>query len=324
MNPISLDELLTFPNDDTKTGGGIDHDFSVILESGLTESMVNIHTIPVILTAKAPAEAKIPKLSEFLGATGLTKNDIVAVNGEAVHKVLNDPTDKSKELLPYLFIIPAGKSYEDISEISAKQIAFICFFHHLFFLAKIAKIPSFPMFTDSFSEKFVALQQKLSEESETKTKIFGAETVAITAFWTELSGSLGVRETLFDMIGLFEKSPQEIYEHLLKQDEAATVINHEETSTTRGFNEMSEVEGTVYHDGEGEAKEGEADDEKETEAEAESEDEAKDESKDETVAEPRAVVATDTEEERAEESGAEPTPVVATDTELEKLEKIMD
>ena len=105
MNALSLDELLAFPNDDIQEGGSIDGDFNLIVESSLPENTINIHTTPVILTAKQPATATTPKLSEFFGDSALTVNDIIAINGEAVQKVLSNPTDKSKDILQYLFVV---------------------------------------------------------------------------------------------------------------------------------------------------------------------------------------------------------------------------
>jgi hypothetical protein len=125
-----------------------------------------------------------------------------------------------------------------------KQIEFICLFHHLFFLAKLAKTKGYPMFTDSFSDKFNAIQMSVNEIQNVKldeankstvagaanlkteagfdaissvpegsqappvsSSIFGVSFTDITKFWSEMNS----KRSLTDMIAIFKQSPNEIY-----------------------------------------------------------------------------------------------------------------
>jgi hypothetical protein len=120
-------------------------------------------------------------------------------------------------------MIKTGQSYSGLDQLIIKQVAFLCFFHHLFFLAKLANYPSFPTFADSFSDKFIAIQQKVGEQTKSKTEIFGVPTTDIVTFWEDLKKALvfDTNNTVFTMLELISKSPEEIYNYFIDKTIAA-------------------------------------------------------------------------------------------------------
>ena len=235
---IDLDNLLALP----KTGGAIDSNFTITTRDELEKKKGDIHTTPIIMTEKSPAGSRdLAEVTGFLGVSGLQITDILAFNGEAVHKLITTPKDTGKGINEKLFLI--GNTYEEVSELVENQVAFICLFHHLFFLAKLAKTPGYPMFTDSFSDKFNAVQKSVQEIKDVKldaankstvpgaanvkteagfedisltsgtqgppvsSSIFGVSFTDITKFWSELK----LKISLTDMIAVFKKDPTEIY-----------------------------------------------------------------------------------------------------------------
>jgi hypothetical protein len=216
-----LDELLTFPS-----GGAMTDNIHVIKDVDLVTATVNIHTDPIIMTAKKPQKNIIPSVTEFYGTASLTIADIIALNGVAVLKILASPKDKSKEITPSIFLLTPPQQYSAITDIEPKQILFICLFHHLFFLAKRAKYPSFPMFTDSFSDKFDSVKLKLGDKTlATDKQVFGENITDIDTFWTELKGALQfeTKDTVYQMIALIrDKSAKELYDYFL--NDTATIV----------------------------------------------------------------------------------------------------
>ena len=258
---MDLDNLLALPTrDDEQTGGGIDEDFVILtrdeIETKKAEAFFNIHTTPIILTEKMPADKKeIGEVTSFLSNTGLQITDILAFNGEAVRKLITNPRDTGKGINEKLFLLRKGQTYESVSDLVEKQVAFICLFHHLFFLAKLAKTPNFPMFTDSFSDKFNAIQKSVQEiknvkvdEGNTSTvsgaasqttsqgfrnisitegsqgpsvssSIFGINFKDIATFWAEVNSTI----SLTDMVAVFKMNPTELYKWFTSDVKAATV-----------------------------------------------------------------------------------------------------
>lgn len=246
---MDLDNLLALPTrDDEQSGGGIDENFVILtrdeFEAKKTEAFFNIHTTPIILTEKMPADKKeISEVTSFLSNTGLQITDILAFNGEAVRKLITNPRDTGKGINEKLFLLKKGQTYESVSDLVEKQVAFICLFHHLFFLAKLAKTPNFPMFTDSFSDKFNAIQKSVQEiknvkvdEGDTSTvsgaasqttsqgfrnisivegsqgpsvssSIFDISFKDIALFWKEVQSDI----SLTDMVAVFKMNPTELY-----------------------------------------------------------------------------------------------------------------
>ena len=235
---IDLDNLLALP----KTGGAIDGNFTITTRNELEKKKGDIHTTPIIMTEKTPAGSRdLGEVTGFLGVSGLQVTDILAFNGEAVRKLITNPKDTGKGINEQLFLV--GSTYEEVSELVEKQVAFICLFHHLFFLAKLAKTSGFPMFTDSFSDKFNAIQKSVQEIKDVKlnasekstvagaanlkteagfndislasgsqgppvsSTIFGVSFTEITKFWNEMKSPI----SLMDMIAIFKKDPTEIY-----------------------------------------------------------------------------------------------------------------
>ena len=217
-----LDELLTFPSGGSY-GGAMTDNIHVVMDTELGAATVNIHTDPIIITAKKPQKNTITSVTEFYGNAGLTVADIIALNGVAVLKTLANPNDKSKEIIPNIYLITPPQKYGAITDIEPKQIMFICLFHHLFFLAKRAKYTSFPMFTDSFSDKFDSVKLKLGDTTlATDKQVFGENVIDIDAFWNELKGALQfeTKDTVYQMISLIrDKSAKELYDYFLNDTE---------------------------------------------------------------------------------------------------------
>jgi len=242
-----LDELLKFPSG-AMYGGGYQDDFYVFMQD-LDEPPVQVHTEPVILTAKKPRKDRIPAISEFYGQAALANTDIIAINGPGALKILSNPSAVSKEINPFIFLLTSPQRYDDINEIITKQIAFICLFHHLFFFAKRAKFPSFPTFIDGFPDKFAALQSRLGQEKDTKKEVFSVRIADLTNFWDNLKNEIGSnsKETIFNMLELLSKTPKEIYDYLLSKDDTATIVASQgaDGSTQAGFDALSSVQGTI-------------------------------------------------------------------------------
>jgi hypothetical protein len=236
---IDLDNLLSLP----KTGGAIDANFTMTTRDELEKKKGDIHTTPIIMTEKTPSGSRdLAEVNGFFGVSGLQITDILAFNGEAVRKLISTPKDTGKGINEQLFLI--GNTYSGVSELVEKQIEFICLFHHLFFLAKLAKTKGYPMFTDSFSDKFNAIQMSVNEIQNVKldeankstvagaanlkteagfdaissvpegsqappvsSSIFGVSFTDITKFWSEMNS----KRSLTDMIAIFKQSPNEIY-----------------------------------------------------------------------------------------------------------------
>lgn len=237
-----LDELLTFPR-----GGSINVDFQVLNENDIEATKINIHTEPIIMTAKKPQKSTIRAVGDFYGTAALFNSDIIAFNGEAARKLLSNPKDIAKEINPYVFLLTAPQHYDEISEIETKQIVFICLFHHLFFLAKRAKLPSFADFMDEFPDKFAALQGKLGQEKDTKKEVFGVPIADLTKFWEDLKKGLSYesKDTLFTMLEIIGKSPKEIYDWFLAED-SGTVSGALNETSKQGWNATSAIStGTV-------------------------------------------------------------------------------
>ena len=219
-----LDELLSFPTAIDQDGGAIDGAFIVLkredVDKKKTDKTINIHTTPIVMTDNTPsAVPEVAEISAFIGSTGVQPNYILAFNGEAVRKLLTNPNDKSRDINERLFMIKTGQSYSALDQLVIKQVAFLCFFHHLFFLAKLANYPSFPTFTDSFSDKFIAIQQKVGEQTKSTEEIFGAPTADIVTFWEDLKKALSfdTKNTVFTMLELISKTPEEIYNYFIDQ-----------------------------------------------------------------------------------------------------------
>ena len=250
-----LDELLSFPSGFEQMGGTIDGLFNIFTRDDIKtksdDKTVDIHTTPIIMTEKMPSGGKtVGDISSFIGTTGLANTDILALNGEAVRKILTTPSDNGKGINEYLFLLTTGQRYQNVSDLVERQVAFLCIFHHLFFLGKLAKYPNFPMFTDSFSDKFNAVQAQLQEVNKiviganrpstvagenaniktntqlddvsttfgsqaepTSTEVFGVPSQDLIKFWTELTNGISFESniTLSDMIEVLKKSPKEIY-----------------------------------------------------------------------------------------------------------------
>jgi hypothetical protein len=250
-----LDELLSFPSGFEQMGGTIDGLFNIFTRDDIKtksdDKTVDIHTTPIIMTEKMPSGGKtVGDISSFIGTTGLANTDILALNGEAVRKILTNPSDNGKGINEYLFLLTTGQRYQNVSDLVERQVAFLCIFHHLFFLGKLAKYPNFPMFTDSFSDKFNAVQAQLQEVNKiviganrpstvagenaniktntqlddvsttfgsqgepTSTEVFGVPSQDLIKFWTELTNGISFESniTLSDMIEVLKKSPKEIY-----------------------------------------------------------------------------------------------------------------
>jgi len=212
-----LDELLSFPSG--QDGGSIDGNFNIFTREDVKKKTVDIHTTPIIMTGKAPAIPTIDKLSVFAGGTGLDVNEVLGINGEAVRKILTDtsPDAVFKDVSDKLFLITPPQKYENVSELLPKQVGFLCIFHHLFFLAKLADIPSFPMFSAPFSEKFNAIQLKYNEEPKKTESIFGEKFADITKFWDTVVNDLPIspKLTLSQILEQIESEPKKIYEWLI-------------------------------------------------------------------------------------------------------------
>ena len=250
-----LDELLSFPSGFEQEGGAIDSGFNVLTRDDIKtkseDKTLDIHTTPVIMTEKTPAGSKIiGDISSFMGTTGLANTDVLALNGEAVRKILTNPDDNGKGINEHLFLLTTGQRYQNVSDLVNRQVAFLCIFQHLFFLGKLAKYPNFPMFTDSFSDKFNAVQAKLQELNKiviganrpstvagenanikttaqlddvsttfgsqakpVSTEVFGVPSQDLIKFWTELSNGISLESnlTFSDMIEVLKKNPKEIY-----------------------------------------------------------------------------------------------------------------
>jgi hypothetical protein len=266
---MDLDNLLALPtSDDEQSGGGIDEDFVILtrdeLEAKKTEAFFNIHTTPIILTEKMPADKKeISEVVSFLSNTGLQITDILAFNGEAVRKLITNPRDTGKGINEKLFLLRKGQTYESVSDLVEKQVAFICLFHHLFFLAKLAKTPNYPMFTDSFSDKFNAIQKSVQEiknakvdEGDTSTvsgaasqttsqgfrnismiegsqgppvssSIFDISFKDIAMFWAEVHSDI----SLTDMVAVFKMNPTELYKWFTSDVKAPAIEEKVDTTT---------------------------------------------------------------------------------------------
>ena len=220
-----LDELLAFPTYAIEQGGGgIDGNYTILTIDEAMKKGESIHTDPILLVGKQPAgENTISDITMFQGSSGLPPAELVAINGEAVRKIMTNPDSTVLDINTKLFILKIGEKYNDISDIVTKQIAFICFFHHLFFLCKLAKYPNFPMFSDPFADKFNAVQAKLGDQADKQKEIFNIPTAALVTFWNTLktSISLELNVDLFAMLTIFSKSTTEIYDWLKKEEGAA-------------------------------------------------------------------------------------------------------
>ena len=136
-----LDELLSFPSGFEQMGGTIDGSFNVFtyddVKTKSDDKTVDIHTTPIIMTEKMPSGGKtVGDISSFIGTTGLANTDILALNGEAVRKILTNPSDNGKGINEYLFLLTTGQRYQNVSDLVERQVVFLCIFHHLFFLGK--------------------------------------------------------------------------------------------------------------------------------------------------------------------------------------------
>jgi len=236
-----IDSMLGLPK---MEGGAIDRSFSVMTLDEILDKKTDVQTVPIIMTEKTPTGTRdFGDLSSFLLSTGLQVTDILGLNGEAVRKLINTPSEKVDAINPKLFLVK--NLYEGVDELVEKQVVFISLFHHLFFLAKLAKTADFPSFTDSFANKFAAVQKGVQEikgdikieEAEKSTvagaadisteagfdstsihegsqgapvssSIFGVSFSEIAKFWNELNTKITLAET----IEIFKKSPGEIYD----------------------------------------------------------------------------------------------------------------
>jgi len=236
-----IDSMLGLPK---MEGGAIDRSFSVMTLDEILDKKTDVQTVPIIMTEKTPTGTRdIGDLGSFLLSTGLQATDILGLNGEAVRKLINTPSEKVDAINPKLFLVK--NLYEGVDELVEKQVVFISLFHHLFFLAKLAKTADFPSFTDSFANKFAAVQKGVQEikgdikieEAEKSTvagaadisteagfdstsihegsqgapvssSIFGVSFSEIAKFWNELNTKITLAET----IEIFKKSPGEIYD----------------------------------------------------------------------------------------------------------------
>jgi len=263
-----LDELLAFPTYDLgQDGGGIDGAYTIITVDELGKKGLNIHTDPILLVGKAPVgEDTIADITMFQGSSGLPPTELVAINGEAVRKIMTNPNSTVLDINTKLFILKIGEKYNDISDIITKQIAFLCLFHHLFFLGKLANYPNFPMFSDSFADKFNAVQAKLGDQADKQKEIFNVPTAALVTFWNTLKTSISFESNidLFAMLTILSKSTSEIYDWLKKQEGTAAAASAAASTvapssvgtgapppsgTASGFDQItppsSEVSGTV-------------------------------------------------------------------------------
>jgi hypothetical protein len=243
-----LDELLSFPSE--QDGGGIDGDLNVVIFKDAKDKKVDIYTTPVIMTEKTPDAATIPALSEFVGAeASLAIGHIVAINGEAVRKVITNPKDARKEVKDFLFLLKLGDTYQNVSDINTKQVAFICLFHQLFFLAKLAEYAGFPRFTDSFSDRFNAIQEKLKTEPKKTETIFGATFKDLSTFWDTLVKdiSLEPKITFSAIIDVMLMDPVKLYDWFKDTTKGPlpTIAGSVSGNTRTGFDAMSSVAGTV-------------------------------------------------------------------------------
>ena len=91
------------------------------------EPTVDIYNTAIILVDKKPEKATIATLESI---HELASTNVLAMNGKAIFKVINNPKD-SGPLTKHLFLLPPSPNFTDTKQIPAEQQCFLVLFHHL-------------------------------------------------------------------------------------------------------------------------------------------------------------------------------------------------
>ena len=110
------------------------------------DTKANIYGTPIILVKKEPTSVSTIRTLQSLKDTGVSENDVLAINGEAASLVLKNPSD-SGSLTSNLYLLPPSPPYTDAKQLPAEQGCFIALFHHLHCLAVLHSIPGVPGFS---------------------------------------------------------------------------------------------------------------------------------------------------------------------------------
>jgi hypothetical protein len=251
-----MDELFRLEDPDTGTSdpknvpsvASSSTDIHVLTTASLNkpDTKASIYGTPIVLVKKEPTSVSTIRTLQSLKDTGVSDNDVLAINGEAASLILNNPSD-SGPLTSSLYLLPPSPPYTDVKQLPAEQVCFIALFHHLHCLAVVHSISGVPGFSDSFKEKFEFLQRTLDTKEMTA---FGVDVTTpendLTVYWSELQESATNKRTVYQIIEYIKSGPKEVYKYITgtpepTEPEEATG----NTSTEAGFANMESVAGTV-------------------------------------------------------------------------------
>jgi hypothetical protein len=111
---------------------------------------------------------------------------VEAKNISAINRVSTEEFIRNGKILPptlkkFLFFDPSTP-YSTPADLLGEQLAFLCFFNHLFFLAVIKKVEG-AIFSDNFEKKFKFISGAMEQAADEKKPLFGNEDVDLDAIW---------------------------------------------------------------------------------------------------------------------------------------------
>ena len=243
---------LTFPMAYDFVGGALTDAYQVLELSKVDPKSLAAQVMPIVLVSKAPKPGgeALTDLSGFTAKTGLAIGDIVALNGMAVLKQLVS-VSPTNEIQPYVYL--PGKPYTEITKLLPIQLDFISFFHHMYFLARLAKSPETPNFTDSFAKKFLSIQRQIKQNQAAQVNVFGIPTTNLDHF-IQILAETAVLPTYRkisllrdDNLKLLQKTPSEILKDFQKvleplSENDARTANTEEDMMAHSLDSRNQVD----------------------------------------------------------------------------------
>jgi hypothetical protein len=234
---------LTFPMTYDFVGGALTDAYQVLELSKVDPKSLNAQVMPIVLVSKAPKAGgeALTDLSGFTAKTGLAITDIVALNGVAVLKQMASVAPVN-EIQKYVYL--PGKPYTEISKLLPIQVNFISFFHNMYFLARLAKSPETPNFTESFTKKFLSIQQKIKQNQASQLEIFGIPTTNLNPFIQILANEVLPKDREVnllrdDNLKLLQKTPSEILKDFKKLFEPIDATDVRSSNTNEDMLEHS-------------------------------------------------------------------------------------
>ena len=111
---------------------------------------------------------------------------VEAKNISAINRVSTEEFIRNGKIMPptlkkFLFFDPSTP-YSTPADLLGEQLAFLCFFNHLFFLAALKKVEG-AKFSDNFEKKFKFISGAMEQAADEKKPLFGNEDAALDAIW---------------------------------------------------------------------------------------------------------------------------------------------